>query len=431
MDSVSERGRNTLNLMSFMNVQAAQVLPDIYNEQKNPKGFINLGIAENCTCEEVICTKVQECLTFNPATQYYYPFGGKLNFRNALADFLSERLAKGMELDPKKIVVTSGVGAAFDMMAHMFAEREDCFLVLAPFYSAIEYDVFLRSGVKLHHIHRPVHDTNKLRAFSFDEELLEQGYQEAIDLGHKVKAIIVINPGNPTGMIHTRLELLTASKFAQRHDIHIIYDEIYALSVFGDDAEFISALSMPELLTNDKSHFMWGFSKDFGISGIRCGMVYTNSAEYLKGANKLSYFGGVPSVIQDALARMISDKAWLDDVYFPTNLQRLRENHDVMEKGLTSLGIICHPVKAGFFIYANFSKYMKEQTTAEELKLFNEFKAAKVYLIPGTGLKSKEVGWFRVTFTNKQEAVARGDFTQIRILGSRLDRIEAVLKQRS
>ncbi|ELT96143.1 hypothetical protein CAPTEDRAFT_208240 [Capitella teleta] len=421
MNCVSARGRVTLDMMPFMSVEGTVVLLDMYDEHSNPEtGFINFGIAENCLCEEIICKKVQGSLAFNPGTQYYYAYGGKLNFRNALSDFLSERLAKGKPLDPEKIVVTSGVGAAIDLIAHMFADSGDCFLTLTPFYSAIEMDVGLRSGVKVYHIHRPDHDTNTLKAFSFDEELLERGYQEALDKGHNVKGIFVINPGNPTGKLLNRDELVIASKFAQRHDIHVIFDEIYALSVFGDDAEFTSALSIPELLNNDKSHVLWGFSKDFGISGVRCGVVYTNSAEYLEGTSKLTYFGGVPSVIQDALARVISDKDWLDNVYFPTNYRRLKESHSYMEKRLTSLGITCHAAKSGFFIYANLSKYMKEQTEAEEMKLYNELKAAKLYMIPGSALRGRDYGWFRITFTSQKNTVELG-----------LQRLEGVLKKRS
>lgn len=92
-----------------------------------------------------------------------------------------------------------------------------------------------------------------------------------------VRALVLTNPHNPFGQCYPKEVLEECVKFCQRHGIHYISDEVYALSVFhnADSASgpsFVSALSLdlqaigcaPEYV-----HTIWSVSKDFGASGIR------------------------------------------------------------------------------------------------------------------------------------------------------------------
>lgn len=91
-----------------------------------------------------------------------------------------------------------------------------------------------------------------------------------------VKALLLTNPHNPLGQCYTRELLEACLVFCQRHNIHFISDEVYALSTFsavdGISTPFTSALSLDiAAIATDPSrvHVIWSMSKDFGCNGLR------------------------------------------------------------------------------------------------------------------------------------------------------------------
>ena len=93
-----------------------------------------------------------------------------------------------------------------------------------------------------------------------------------------IKAIIVCNPNNPTGRTIPRDILRSYLDFAQQNKLHAIVDEVYALSVFRTDeaaglSAFESVLSWEDIPDPDRTHVVWSFSKDFGMSGMRSAAV--------------------------------------------------------------------------------------------------------------------------------------------------------------
>lgn len=112
---------------------------------------------------------------------------------------------------------------------------------------------------------------------NFTEELitaLEEAYKSATI---PIKALIVTNPHNPLAVCYPQKVLELCLKFCQKHSLHFISDEIYALSVFTthelkDPRKFVSVLSIDlDRIGIDPSyvHMVWSMSKDFGQSGFR------------------------------------------------------------------------------------------------------------------------------------------------------------------
>lgn len=102
--------------------------------------------------------------------------------------------------------------------------------------------------------------------------------EEAMDNATcKIKALILTNPHSLFGQCYTQEVLEACLKFCQRRDIHLIADEVYAMTTFSsaeisDPAPFISALSLDtSALRCDRSriHTIWGTSKTFGSSECR------------------------------------------------------------------------------------------------------------------------------------------------------------------
>ena len=103
---------------------------------------------------------------------------------------------------------------------------------------------------------------------------------------------------------------------------------------------------------------------------------------------------------------MLSDRTWLNEIYFPRNIQRLRDNYARFKCFLeTKHQIQVRSASAGFFIWVNFSKFLPKNKTAEdEINLFNILlEKFKLYIIPGSQMASNDPGWFRIVIAVKQE----------------------------
>ena len=113
----------------------------------------------------------------------------------------------------------------------------------------------------------------------FKEELLTalETAIEGVSASNPVKALLLTNPHNPLGICYPKWLIEDILRFCSSHNIHLISDEVYAMSTFdnGETAEsepFVSVLSLDleELGVNASSvHVVWSLSKDFGQSGIR------------------------------------------------------------------------------------------------------------------------------------------------------------------
>ncbi|XP_078395242.1 1-aminocyclopropane-1-carboxylate synthase-like protein 1 isoform X3 [Cetorhinus maximus] len=138
------------------------------------------------------------------------------------------------------------------------------------------------------------------------------------------------------------------------HKLHVIMHEIYMLSVY-DDLDFGSILSLnpPD---SERIHFMWGFSKDFAMCGIRVAVLHTRNREIRSALNQLAGFHGCPGPIQFVLSQLIADREWIEKTFLSTSRRRLREAHHIIVDGLAALGIPVLRSSAGLFVWADFRK---------------------------------------------------------------------------
>lgn len=179
------------------------------------------------------------------------------------------------------------------------------------------------------------------------------------------------------------------------------------LSVY-DDTTFTSVLSLDCLPDPERTHFMWGFSKDFGMCGIRVGVLYTRSHEIRKAVNQLAVFHGCPGPVQYVLSQFLSDRDWLDNVYFPTNKRRLKEARSILVDGLAEIGIPVLKSSGGLYVWADFRKFLKSQTFEAEMELWWKFLDEKLLISPGKAFCCYEPGWFRMVFSDTVDKIYLG-----------------------
>ncbi|XP_051978385.1 1-aminocyclopropane-1-carboxylate synthase-like protein 1 [Xyrauchen texanus] len=382
-----------------------------HDENTNPDGIINLGTSENKLCFDLLQKRLMrpDMLHVEPSFLQYPDWKGHSFLREEVAKFLSDYCRSPSPLKAEHVVVMNGCGSVFSALAAVICDPDDVILIPSPFYGAISEDVGVYSSVKLHHVPLDSQPTGSdVRPFQLTVEKLENSLKEAKKEGLNVKVLILLNPHNPLGELYSAEEMTSFIKFAKKHELHVIVDETYMLSVFNETDMFCSVLSFDRLPDPQRTHIMWGASKDFAMGGMRVGMVYSQNRDVVQALDKLGNFHGVPGLTQYQMAQLLRDRVWLNSEFLPENRRRLREAHSYLTGELKELGIPFLHRGAGFFVWADLRKYLKEKTFAEELSMWSCFIKHKVLLSCGQAFNCTSPGWFRIIFSDQQHKLKLG-----------------------
>jgi aspartate/methionine/tyrosine aminotransferase len=196
----------------------------------------------------------------------------------------------------------------------------------------------------------------------------------------------------------------------------VVFDEIYALSVYGKTPFRSVATLRPSL--GDHVHIVWAFSKDFAASGLRCGTLVTENRDVMAAVDALSYWACVSGDTQFMLGEMISDHAWVD-FYVTTMQERLGDAYRSITSCLDAARIPYLPAEAGFFLLIDLRRYLSEPTWAAEDALWRLLlEEANVNLTPGSACRIGEPGFMRLCFAGVSlETGAQGIERMARVLG--------------
>ena len=231
----------------------------------------------------------------------------------------------------------------------------------------------------------------------------------------KTKAIVVINPNNPTGALYPKEILEGIVDIARRHELIIFSDEIYDRLVM-DGLEHISTASLaPDLFCVTFS----GLSKSHMVCGFRVGWMILSgnkdiAKEYIEGLNMLSNMrlcSNVPgqSVIQTALGGYQS----VNEYIVPGG--RVYEQRECVYKALNDIpGISAVKPKAAFYIFPKID--VKKFNIVDDQQFALDFlREKRVLIIPGSGFNWKQPDHFRVVYLPRNEILEEachklGDF---------------------
>lgn len=382
-----------------------------FHPQHNDTGVIQMGLAENQLCFDLI----QEWIEANPNASIFTPQGasdfqqtaifqdyhGLPEFRTAIANFMSQVRGNRVTFNPDRIVMSGGATGAHETLAFCLANPGEAFLIPTPYYPAFDRDLRWRTGVEL----LPVvcESSNK---FKITKEALETAYEKAKSDNIKVKGLLITNPSNPLGTFLDRETLKDLVSFVNDKNIHLVCDEIYAGTVTADD-EFVS---IAEIINEDDSkcnldliHIVYSLSKDMGFPGFRVGIVYSYNDHVVNIARKMSSFGLVSTQTQHMLASMLSDNKFVEKFISESRI-RLAHRHDKFTRGLAQVGIGSLESNAGLFIWMDLRRFLKEPTFESEMTfwkiIINEI---KLNVSPGQSFHCSEPGWFRVCFANMDD----------------------------
>ena len=197
-----------------------------------------------------------EAATRGPFHQYAVTWGAP-RFRHALAAKI--RKFAGIDVDPDQdLVVTCGSTEAMAAAMMTTCNPGDKVIVFSPFYENYAADAILSGAVPIYvHLRPPT--------FTFDPDELRSAFEQ------KPKAIVICNPGNPTGKVFTRAELTFILGLAEEHDSFVITDEPYEHIVFAPHVHtYMCALpgAAERVITCNS------LSKTYSITGWRLGYMH-------------------------------------------------------------------------------------------------------------------------------------------------------------
>ena len=201
--------------------------------------------------------RIAEELLSNPTIGKYAPPPGLPGLKAKIAERLKEQ--KGVEVDPQKEIIITAGGMQALMMAWMTVlEPGDEVLIASPGFSSHYEQVYLAGGVP---VAVPLVEE---QGWSVDIDAYRQAVTE------NTKALVLVNPSNPTGSVVGEGELRAIAELALEQDLFVITDDPYEVYVY-DDLDRFHLLSIPEL--RKQVIACASFSKEFAMTGWRVGWI--------------------------------------------------------------------------------------------------------------------------------------------------------------
>lgn len=391
-----------------------------YDAITNRDGVISFVTAENCLIQKELHDFIAKVPIPPAALRYAYSTGGGSRLPTAFANHVNEYFAPHKPVSGDDVKVTAAATGLHDVLAYSLCAEGEGIMTSRPYYGRFEIDFGNKAGVQVVSVETD-HETCFERGVV---ELFEEQLRTSEERGVRIRALLVVNPHNPLGTYFQRsfrcLLILVGKcypketsiqlmRFCQRHRLHFISDEIYALSVFEnpdfpDAAPFTSALSIDttDVIDTDLVHVIYGLSKDFGVAGLKVGCLVSRNKALKKAVTAVQRFCGVSGPSVAIATQMLEDREWMASIV-ELSRKRLTETYMFTLGRLRDAGLKhMEGGNAGFFVWLDLTPWLPPTTleskgaTGEQM-LAQKFVDHGVHLQPGE--EHGREGWFRVVFT--------------------------------
>ena len=327
-----------------------------------------------------------------PTAQGYSDSKGIVPARRAVAQYYQTKGMPGMELDD--IYLGNGVSELIQMTCQALVDDGDEVLVPAPDYPLWTASIALAGG-------RAVH-------YRCDEE--QQWWPDVSDIADKVtprtKAIVVINPNNPTGAVYPEHVLREIVEVARKHGLMILADEIYDKILYDDAVHTHIAKLAPDLLTITFN----GLSKAYRVAGFRAGWMALygpkeHAASFIEGLDVLSNMRLCPNVpAQHVVATALGGYQSVNELLLPGG--RLREQRDVAYEGLSAIdGVSVVKASGALYMFPRIDREMYRLEDDEQFA-YDLLRSKKLLVNHGTGFNYPEPDHLRLVTLPQADVLA-------------------------
>jgi aspartate aminotransferase len=270
---------------------------------------------------------------FEPKVVAYSHSAGFQSYREGLANYYKN---VGLNVTHQNILVTTGGSEAITMSLNSIMDQGDEIIIPEPFYA--NYNGFsTAAGVKVKPISSSINTGFSLPEISEFEKLITP----------KTKAILICNPGNPTGYLYAQEELNSLRALVLKYDLFLIADEVYREFAY-DGKKHISILDLDGLEQN--AIVIDSVSKRYSMCGARVGCIVSKNKSFIATALKFAQARLSPPTFGQ-----IAGEAALKtpDSYFYDVILEYVNRRDVLISGLNNIrGVVCPKPKGAFYCIA-------------------------------------------------------------------------------
>ncbi|MBR0355670.1 MAG: pyridoxal phosphate-dependent aminotransferase [Oscillospiraceae bacterium] len=290
----------------------------------------------------------------------------------------------GVGLSQDDILIANGGSEALQMLLACILDSGDEIVIPEPFYP--NYATMVRlTGAKVHPL----------------TTCPEDGYHYAVRekveacITRRTRAIMITNPGNPTGAVLTPEELQLMLDIAKKHKLFLICDEVYREFTYNGEP-LMSALQYPGY--EDNVVVIDSVSKRFSACGARIGMLISRNKELIGHALKWCQ-ARLSSTMADQMAA--ASLYSVGSEYFVAMRKLYRERRDTMIRKLREIpGIVCEEPKGAFYVMAalpvddaeKFQHWLLTEFEDQGETLMYAF-GAPFYATPGRGLNEVRMAY--------------------------------------
>ncbi len=324
-----------------------------------------------------------------PSAQGYSDSQGILSARTAIVQHYQTRGIETATVDD--IWLGNGVSELIQMALQALLDEGDEVLVPAPDYPLWTASVSLADGKAVHYL--------------CDES---NGWLPDIDdinakITSRTKAIVIINPNNPTGAVYPDATLQAIAEIARRHKLVVMADEIYDKILYDDAVHVPFASVAPDLLTLTFN----GLSKAYRVAGFRAGWLMVTgpkrrAGSYLEGIQMLANMrlcANVPA--QHAIQTALGGRQSIKDLILPGG--RLLAQRDAAVTALRAIpGVSVYEPKGALYVFPKLDPEIYKISDDQQFVL-QLLRATHVLVVQGTGFNWPHTDHLRIVTLPRAE----------------------------
>ena len=300
----------------------------------------------------------------------YSHSAGFQSYRDNLANYYK---GVGIDVNSEDIIITTGGSEALTFGFMSTCDPEDEVIIPEPFYA--NYNGFaVAAGLNVVPVTASIDNGFALPPVEEFEKKITS----------RTKAIVICNPGNPTGYLYSKEELEKLRDIVMKHNLFLFADEVYREFCY-DGAQPFSVLNLEGI--EDNVIMIDSVSKRYSMCGARIGAIVSKNKEVMAAALKFGQARLSPPTIDQIAseAALKTPKSYFDEV-----VAEYVERRNIMIDGLNKIpGVFCPKPKGAFYCVAKFPVDSAEKFCQWLLEDF-QFEGATVMMAPAAGFYSSD-----------------------------------------